>query len=80
MTFDRKSRFELAQWVVPLAPRAKYNLGTSEIHGRKARDFMPDAALKVNSGIFDGDPELKEILARRYRTYVDNVALTAGAS
>jgi aspartate/methionine/tyrosine aminotransferase len=80
MTHDRKSRFELAQWVVPLASKARYNLGTSEVHGRKAGDFMPDPALKVNSGIFDGDPELKEILANRYGTTVDNVALTAGAS
>jgi len=80
MTYDRDSRFELAQWVVPLAPKAKYNLGTSEVHGKKAGAFMPDASLKVNSGIFDGDPKLKEILAQRYRTPVDNVALTAGAS
>ena len=80
MTYDRDSRFELAQWVVPLAPKARFNLGTSEVHGRKAGDFMPDASLKVNSGIFDGDPKLKGILAQRYRTTVDNIALTAGAS
>jgi len=80
MTHQRETRFELARWVTEKGPRAKYNLGTSGIPGRMAGDYLPGRELGVGSAIFDGDVELREIIAKRYKRSVEEVALTASAS
>jgi len=80
MTPFRETRFELARWVTTRAPNSKFNLGTSEFQGRRAHEAMPDDDLNVGSGIFDGDLELRQIIADRYGVGIENIALTAGAS
>jgi aspartate/methionine/tyrosine aminotransferase len=77
---ERETRFELARWVTIKAPLARYNLGTSEIQGRTLGEFLPDRDLKVGSGKFDGDVELRQLLAGMYGVETGNIALSAGAS
>lgn len=76
----RETRFELARWVTGPGYTAKYNLASTETQGRIADPYYPDKGLEINGGTWEGDHELKEILAARYGVGSDNIGITAGAS
>lgn len=76
----RESRFELARWVTGEGYSAKYNLASTEVQGRLADGYYPDKGLEINGGTWEGDTELKQMLAARYGVGVDNIGITAGAS
>jgi len=80
MPKERETRFELARWVTGKAYSVKYNLASTETQGRIADAYYPDKGLEIGGGTWEGDHELKEILAARYGTGVDNIGITAGAS
>jgi len=76
----RNTRFELARWVTQDACKIKFNLGTSEVHGTVVGPYLPKHRLEIGGGKWEGDPDLKELLARRYGTKFENIATACGAS
>lgn len=80
MSIDRETRFELAKWLVNRAKAARFNLGASGIPGRTLGEYLPDKDTYVGDAMFDGDTELRGIIAERYGRGIENVALTASAS
>lgn len=80
MSIRRETRFELAKWLVNRSKNAKFNLGASGIPGRTLGEFQPGKETYVGDAVFDGDVELRGIIAERYKRGIESVALTASAS
>jgi aspartate/methionine/tyrosine aminotransferase len=80
MDKPRETRFELARWVTQNAHSVKYNLGNTEIQGRTANGYYPSKDLLIGGGSWEGDPELKKMLAKLYKVKPCNIGIAAGAS
>ena len=80
MNKPRETRFELARWITQMAHSVKFNLGSTETQGRKANGYYPPKELLIGGGTWEGDPQLKELLAKRYKVTPNNIAISAGAS
>jgi aspartate/methionine/tyrosine aminotransferase len=80
MEKPRETRFELARWITKMAYSVKYNLGSTETQGRVANGYYPPKDIKIGGGTWEGDHDLKEMLAKRYKVKPQNIAITAGAS
>jgi len=80
MTEGRETRFELARWIVGMAHSVKYNLGSTEIQGRVADAYYPEKGLSISGGSWEGDKQLKELLAGIYGVKAENIATASGAS